>query len=163
MSSLQTPDFRRGIINNPEMVKPIDPSTNIELYPIDEAFMPSRPMDPATQFTQKPPMAEDRMRFHQDRNVQVAAAAAASQKPISKTPVWQKVLLSQLGLAGLSTAATATLLYVVNPPITQFKRQDPSTSEKQDWRKVLFVCFLVLVAVFIMPEVLTLAHIFTKK
>jgi fatty acid desaturase len=103
-----------------------------------------------------------RMKHHNDRNVEAAAAAAASTTPPPKSPIWRKVLLSQLGLAGISAAAAAALLYLVNPPITQFKRVDPATSEKQDWRKVLLVCFIVLILVFIMPEVLTLAHIFTK-
>lgn len=64
----------------------------------------------------------------------------------------------------MSAGVVAALLYLFNPPITQLKRTDDLTSEKQAWWKVLAACFFVLLLVLLLPEFIRLAnHMMNKR
>lgn len=70
--------------------------------------------------------------------------------------VWKSIYVVQLVSAIVVVLATAIALYLINPPLTQKKRKDPYTNEKQDWKKVLFVLFIVFVLVFLLPVLVRL-------
>ena len=56
---------------------------------------------------------------------------------------------TQLGVSLGAGVLTASLLYVVNPPLSQKARTDPYTSEKQDWKKVLLITIIVMAIRFV--------------
>lgn len=84
---------------------------------------------------------------------------AADCRPDSKRFLYQ-IYATQIGLAVIASAIAAAFLYFVNPPLTQYISPDEFTSEKQDWRKVLIACTIVLVFVFVLPEIFKILKFF---
>jgi len=70
--------------------------------------------------------------------------------------LWKSTYMIQLLASVVAAVVAAISLYLINPPLTQKKRTDPYTSEKQDWRKVLFVVFLVFIFAFLIPIIVRL-------
>jgi hypothetical protein len=119
--------------------------------------------DPSTKLTAIPTQTEAREMLHADRQEHTETLLnAAKNKNSSKINLLTKIYGTQIGLAIASALISAGLLYWVNPPITQYKRKDTITSEKQDYRKVLVVCSLVLILVFVGPELLSFLRLFEK-
>lgn len=76
---------------------------------------------------------------------------------------WYHIWLAQGILAIAAAGLVAILCYAVNPPITQKKRKDGYTSEKQDWKKVLLFTFFVFLIVLLLPEFIRLVTLLTHK
>lgn len=115
-------------------------------------------LDPSTPFRQVPTSTDLRSQLHLQRN-DAAAELAVMHRPPQDT-LLRRLYTSQIGLAVLSFFGTAVLLYLVNPPVTQVRRRDNRTAEKQDWRWVFLLSLLVAVLVYIMPDLLAFLHIY---
>lgn len=126
-------------IPNPQAVKPIDPDLLVDL--------------PPTNFE----LAQQAREYRENR---AQALAAAAYEPPKKKHFFAKIYGTQLGIASISALITALILYIINPPLTQRKRTDDLTREKQDWRWVLITCFIVFILVFVMPEIFKILHLF---
>lgn len=125
-------------IPNPEAVRPMDPALLVDL--------------PPTNFE----LAQQAREYREN----IAQALAAAYESPKKEHFLAKIYGTQLGIASVSAILTALILYIVNPPLTQRKRVDDLTRERQDWRWVLITCFIVFILVFVMPEIFKLLHLF---
>jgi hypothetical protein len=84
-------------------------------------------------------------------------------KPDAKKKPFYMIYGTQIGLSAAGIILGAGILYYFNPPITQVKRTDEYTQERQDWRKVVFALSLVGIAIFVMPDVMMAMRIFGKQ
>lgn len=119
--------------------------------------------DPSTRLKEIPTEGEAREMLHAERQENTEnLLKAAKNRTNGNINILTKIYGTQIGLAIGSALLGAGLLYWINPPITQCKRKDSLSSEKQDYRKVLIVCTLVLISVFVGPELLSFLRLFEK-
>ena len=64
-----------------------------------------------------------------------------------------KLYATQTGLALVGGVLVAIFCYLINPPLTQYYHEDPFTMTTQDWRKVLLFVAIVVVLIFLIPEI----------
>jgi hypothetical protein len=64
-----------------------------------------------------------------------------------------KLYGTQLGLALAGGLIIAIVCISINPPITQYYHEDPFTMTNQDWRKVLLLVAIVVILIFLIPEI----------
>jgi Pyruvate/2-oxoacid:ferredoxin oxidoreductase gamma subunit len=86
MSTRKTGDFKQ--IKNPDAVTLIDPSTPFDkIFP--ESDPKSTPIDPSEFLNDEiPTIGETRSKYHQERQDQLAAVAAAANKEPKKKSKW---------------------------------------------------------------------------
>lgn len=66
-----------------------------------------------------------------------------------------KLYGTQIGLALLTSGISLGILYIVNPPLSQQKRRDRFSSEKQSWQIVLIICVIIFLIVLVGPEIVS--------
>jgi hypothetical protein len=116
--------------------------------------------DPSTRAQEIPTQNDAREMLHVQRQQNADdLMKAAKAKKKSKLNFLTKIYGTQIGVAFFSSLAAAGLLYWVNPPLTQFRRKDNICSQKQNWKYVLLACSLVLIGVFVGPEILSFLRI----
>ena len=64
-----------------------------------------------------------------------------------------KLYGTQLGLALVAGLLVGISCFMINPPITQCYHDDPLVMTNQDWKKVLLLVAIVVILVFIIPEI----------
>lgn len=79
--------------------------------------------------------------------------SSTERRELVSSPRISDYLFSKLGIAVMASLVIGIALYVINPPITQRKSDDPGVSEKQDFGKVLIFVTIVLLAVYLLPDV----------
>lgn len=121
-------------------------------------------IDPATNFKNLPSLTDlkNSEKIFEEQNEQ-KKLLEQHQHEKQKDKKWYHFWLGQGILALVAAGITAVLLYVFNPPITQQKRRDELTSEKQNWVKVLAMCFFVFLLVLLLPEVIRLVNTMIQK
>jgi hypothetical protein len=123
-------------------------------------------IDPATNFNELPSLTDLKQseKIFEEQNEQKKILEQHHQiREQQKEKRWYHFWLGQGILALAAAGITAILLYVFNPPITQQKRRDELTSEKQNWVKVLAMCFFVFLLVLLLPEVIRLVKTMIQK
>ena len=120
-------------------------------------------IDPVTNFRNIPGLVDLKQKdqIFEDQKEQKKILEKQCKKQEDKK--WYQGWLAQGILAIVSSGLTVILLYVFNPPMTQQKRRDDYTSEKQSVLKVIAVCFFVFLLVLLLPECIRLVNSFFYK
>jgi hypothetical protein len=132
-------------------------------------------MPPSTSFSNLlDPLAINKMQFDNslkqtpldyEKTQKVFDNNQEQQKLCKKveTKKWYHILATQAIIALIPSGITVLLLYIFNPPMTQLKRTDDMTSEKQDWKKVLALTVFVFLITLLLPEVIRLIAMMIYK
>ena len=76
---------------------------------------------------------------------------------------WYSILATQAILSIIPVIFSIFFILLFNPPITQKKRKDELSVEKQDWIKVLIFISLAFLLALITPEVIRILILKTSK
>jgi hypothetical protein len=106
--------------------------------------------------------ARDLLRVEREQDAQKLLKAAKTKRDKNNTGVLAKIYGTQIGLALGTGLVSVGVCYWLNPPITQHKRSDELTCEKQDWRKVMLLFSIISVSVFFGPEVINLVKMIIR-
>ncbi len=120
-------------------------------------------IDPVTNFQNIPGLVDLKRKeeVYTDQQQQKQILEKECKKQGEKK--WYHAWLTQSILAIVGSGFTAVMLYIFNPPISQQKRRDEFTSEKQSVVKVLAMCFFVFLLILLLPEFIRLVSVLIYK
>lgn len=120
-------------------------------------------IDPITNFQSIPGLVDLKEKTQVFENQKEQKKILENQCKKQEVKKWYHFWITQGMLALVVAGITAILLYIFNPPMTQRKRKDEYTSEKQSFVKVLGICFLIFILVLVLPEIIRLINVLLNK